>query len=174
MGYFFTPRGTNYIPVCRILPLWATCLIWLKKSLFYWNDFSNGCIFFLRHHGVSLRLKQHSLDLPWQTDNNAFLEWVVFCLILVKMCFFLWKFLWNAIEKFRQIWILYGRTEQGSKMMNFYRKEFFLNCVWKEIHLNFQQKSNNLTKMRLSIHCSKNLTLLFCTHETKECFYYLE
>ena len=89
------------------------------------------------------------------------------------MSFFSWNFLWNAVEKFRQIWILYGRTEQGGEMMNFYWKEFSLNCVSKEIHLNFQQKSNNLTKVRLSIHCSKNVTLPFCTHETncKECFY---
>ena len=117
-------------------------------------------------------MKQHSLDLPWQTGNNVFLEWVVFCPILVKMCFFSWKFLWNAIEKFRQIWILYGRTDRGGKIMNFYRKK--LNCVWKEIQLNFQQKSNNSTKMRLTIHCFKNLTLPFCTHETKECFFDLE
>ena len=90
------------------------------------------------------------------------------------MCFFSWKFLWNAIEKFRQVWILYGRTEQGGKMMNFYWNDFLLNCVWKEIHLNFQQKYNFLTKMRLSRYCSKNLTLPVCTLETKECFYYLE
>ena len=59
-------------------------------------------------------------------------------------------------------------------MTNFYWKDFFWNCVRKEIQLNFQQKSNNLTKMRLRIHCSKNLTLPFYTHETKECFYHLE